>query len=205
VLPVTAVAGGRAVAGFEPAALKKLLAIAGEIPRDLPAPELLEKYRLAYEAAKRAVRQIPNEKLDWPTPQKERRGQTLRQIVWHLFDRPDVCMDAARNGQFSFEMIHQYERLANNYRTTRDIIEYGDVILSRLEDFLTNQPLLLDKTVNAYLGSRTVGQLLNLTLSGILLRLKQTYHFMRAVGIEPQETFRDEDFTGVMIPKKLFG
>ena len=205
VLPVTVIDGTKTVIGFKPAVLKELLRLGAEVPRELPAAELLEKYRIVYAAASRAVSQIPNDELDWVTPQHERRGQTLRQIAWHLFDRPDVCMDAARSGEFSFEMIHQYERLAEDYRTTKDIVEYGELILRRLEAFLTDEPHLLDKVVEAYFGRRTVGQLLNLTLSGMVLRIKQTYHFMRAVGVEPEDTLRDEDFAGVLVPKKLFG
>jgi hypothetical protein len=205
VLPVTVIDGTHAVVGYEVPTLKRLLGIGGEPPRDLSAQELLEKYRVVYAAAKRAVLQIPDDKLDWVTPQNERRGQTLRQISWHLFDRPDVCMDAARTGSFSFEEIHQYERLANNYRTTQDIVNYGDVIMARLGGFLSNQSHLLETVVQAYFGPRTVGQLLNMTLSGMVLRLKQTYHFMSAVGIEPQDRIRDEDFEGIAIPKKLFG
>lgn len=204
-LPVTVIDGTHSVVGYEVPTLKRLLGIGADAPRELSAPELLEKYKLAYDAAKRAVRQIPDDKLDWATPAKERRGQTLRQIAWHLFDRPDVCMDAAKTGHFTFEDIHQYERLANNYRTTRDIIEYGDVIMARLEDFLTNQPHLLETVVQAYFGPRTVGQLLNMTLSGIVLRLRQTYHFMRSVGVEPKDLMREEDFAGIPVPKKLFG
>jgi hypothetical protein len=205
VLPVTVIDDVQTIVGFEPVALKKALAIGAEVPRELSASELLEKYRNIYHAAKRAVLQMPNDQLDWKTPQKERRGQTLRQIAWHLFDRPDVCMDAAKSKQFSFEMIHQYERLAENYRSTQDIADYADEILARLEKFLSTEPHQLDVVVQAYFGPRTVGQLLNLTLSGTVLRLKQTYHFMRAVGVEPQYILCDEDFSGVMIPKKLFG
>jgi uncharacterized damage-inducible protein DinB len=205
VLPVTVVEGREPVVGYEVPALKKLLDIGTDVPPDLDAPALLEKYRLIYDAAKRAVRQIPDDKLDWATPAKERRGQTLRQIAWHLFDRPDVCMDAATTRHFTFEDIHQYERLANNYRTTQEILEYADAIQVKLEDFLTNKPHLLDTVVEAYFGKRTVGQLLNMTLSGIILRLKQTYHFMRSVGVEPKDLVRDEDFGGIVVPKKLFG
>jgi hypothetical protein len=205
VLPVTVIDGHQPIVGYEVAQLNKALGIRGEGPRELTAQELLEKYRLAYAAAKRAVLQIPDDKLDWATPKNERRGQTLRQITWHLFDRPDVCMDAATTGGFSFEDIHQYERLANNYMTSREIAHYGDGIMARLEEFLVNKPHLLEKRVQAYFGPRTVGQLLNMTLSGMILRLKQTYHFMRTIGIEPQDPIRDEDLAGIAIPTKLFG
>lgn len=204
-LPVTVVEGCEPVVGYEVPALKRLLGIDADVLGDLNASVLLEKYLLLYAAAKQAVRQLSDDKLDWATPAKERRGQTLRQVAWHLFDRPDVCMEAAKTGHFTFEDIHQYVRLAENYRTTQEIIEYADVIMARLEYFLTNQPHLFETVVQAYFGPRTVGQLLNMTLSSMLLRLKQTYHFMRSVGIEPKNMIRDEDFTGIPVPKKLFG
>ncbi len=98
-LPVTVVDGSKAVSGFDVPALKEVLNIAADAPRWLTSSELLEKYQTFFAGAKRAVLQIPNEKLDWVTPKNERRGQTLRQLAFHLFDRPDVCMDAARIGR----------------------------------------------------------------------------------------------------------
>ncbi len=205
VLPVTVVDGTRTVVGFDIPALKEALSIEGDTPRDLSAPELLEKYRLLYWGAKRAVRQIPDEKLDWVTPQKERRGQTLRQLAFHLFDRPDVCMHAAQIGEYTYEMCHEYEQLAHDYATTRELLEYADVILQRLEHFLTAEPEITEKTVATYFGPKTVGRLLNMALVGLALRIKQTYYFEKVIGIEPQNPLQDEDFSGILVPRNIFG
>lgn len=205
VLPITVIDGTRIVVGFDAPALKEALGIDAAAPRDLSAAELLEKYRTLYHGAKRAVLQIPEEKLDWATPKEERRGQTLRVHAFHLFDRADVCLDAAKTGLYTFEMAHQYERLAENYRTTRDIVEYADGVLRRIEDFLTHQAHLSDKSVDTFFaGPKTIGQLLNLALVGTALRIKQTYHFLKANGIEPRDTVAEEEFAGLAIPKKLF-
>jgi uncharacterized damage-inducible protein DinB len=205
VLPVTLIDGTHTIVGFKPAELKKALKIGAEIPRDLSATELLEKFRIVFAAARRAVLQIPNDQLDWKTPENERRGQTLRATAWHLFDRPEICMDAVTTNDYSFEGIHQYERRAEEYRTTQEIAAYADEVLVKLEHFLTHESEKLDVMVDAYFGKRTVGQLLNLTLSSMVLRLKQTYHFMQSVGVEPQGVLNDADFPGMIIPKKLFG
>lgn len=204
-LPVTVVDGTRAVGGFDVPALNEALGIAAEAPRWLTPPELLTKYRIFFENAKRAVLQIPDEKLDWVTPKNERRGQTLRQLAFHLFDRPDVCMEAARIGQYTRKMCHEYEHLANDYRTTRDIVEYADNIMSKLEKFLTSEPVLTEKMVETYFGVKTVTTLLNMAVVGTGLRIKQTYYFLRAIGIEPQHMMREEDFAGVPVPTKIFG
>jgi hypothetical protein len=205
VVPVIVVDGAHAIAGFDVPALERARGIDADAPRDHPASELLEKYRAFFLSAKRAVLQIPNEELDWVTPQDERRGQTLRQLVYHLFDRPDVCMDAVRTGRYTYEMCHQYEHLANGYRTTQEIVEYADAIESRLIDFLTNRAELTDKVVETYFGPKTVGKLLNMALVGTGLRIKQTYHFLRAIGVEPENPMREEEFAGVPVPKKIFG
>jgi hypothetical protein len=204
-LPVTVVDGSKAVSGFDVPALKEALNIAANAPRWLTSSELLEKYRAFFAGAKRAVLQIPNEKLDWVTPKNERRGQTLRQLAFHLFDRPDVCMDAARIGRYTREMCHEYEHLANDCRTTKDLVEYADVIFGKLEKFLTHEPDLTETVVDTYFGPKTVRILLNMALVGTGLRIKQTYYFLRANGIEPQNAMRDEDFAGVAVPKKIFG
>ncbi len=191
--------------GFDIPALNRALGIQREAPVELSAQELLAKYRALYEGAKRAVLQIPDEKLDWVTPQEERRGQTLRQLAFHLFDRPAVCMDAAEGGQYTYETIHEYLQLANNYRTTREIVNYAEVTMSRLAAFLTSRADLLDKVVATYFGPATVRQLLNQALAGLALRLKQTYHFQSALGIKPERPLGDEDFAGIFVPKKIFG
>ncbi|MBI3042184.1 MAG: hypothetical protein HYY78_05090 [Betaproteobacteria bacterium] len=204
-LPVTVVDGAKAVSGFDVPALKEALNIAAEAPRWLTAPELLEKYRIFFEGAKRAVLQIPDEKLDWVTPENQRRRQTLRQLAFHLFDRPDVCMDAAMIETYTREMCHEYEHLANNYRTSRDLVNYADAIFWKLEKFLTHKPDLTETVVETYFGPKTVCILLNMALVGTGLRIKQTYYFLRVNGIEPQNAMRDEDFAGVAVPRKIFG
>jgi hypothetical protein len=204
-LPVTVVDGTHGVSGFDVPGLKAALGITAETPRWLTPPELATKYRFFFEHAKRAVLQIPDDKLDWVTPESERRGQTLRQLAFHLFDRPDVCMDAARSGHYTRKMCHEYEHLANNYRTTRDLVEYADEIMSKLEKFLTEEAAVAEKPVETYFGPKTVTALLNMALVGTGLRIKQTYYFLRAIGIEPQRMMREEDFAGVAVPKKIFG
>jgi hypothetical protein len=205
IVPVIVVDGTHTIAGFDVPALEQALGIDANASRDLCASELLEKYRAFFLGARRAVLQIPNENLDWITPENERRSQTLRQLAFHLFDRPDVCMDAARTGRYTYEMCHQYEHLANGFRTTQEIVEYADIIEDRLTDFLANHAEVTDNVVETYFGPKTVGKLLNMALVGTGLRIKQTYHFLRAIGVEPTDPLREEEFAGVPVPKKIFG
>jgi hypothetical protein len=58
ILPITVIGGNRIVIGFDFPALRDALGITSEGPREFSASELLEKYRVLYEGAKRAVLQI---------------------------------------------------------------------------------------------------------------------------------------------------
>lgn len=44
-----------------------------------------------------------------------------------------------------------------------------------------------------------------MALAGLALRIKQTYYFQRAIGIEPQNPLKDGDFSGILVPKNIFG
>ena len=108
-VPVTAV-GERAVQGFNVQALRDLLGLAAEGGRSLSPDELLQKYRLIFEAAKRAILQIPEDKLDWMTPGRER---TLRQLTWHIFDRAEEFARLVDGGEYSEDRANDYMILAN--------------------------------------------------------------------------------------------
>lgn len=198
--PVTVV-GDRAVVGFDVPALKEAFGIRGEVGGDLSAAEMLKKCRVVYEGAKRAILQIPDEQLEWVCPET---GWTLRQLSWHLFVRTDACMQAVRSGHYTHEMLVQADNLANNYRTTQEIVEYANGMTARLEDFLINQTHLLEKVVETYFTPRTGGSLLNLLLGQAVFHLKQIYHYLKVLGIEADRPLGEEEFSGISVPKTLF-
>lgn len=195
-VPVTAV-GDRAVQGFNFQALGDLLGLAADRHRSLSPDELLEKYRVVFEAAKRAILQIPEDKLDWVTPGRER---TLRQLMWHIFDRAEEFARLVDGGEYSAGRANDYMILANAYRTARDIAAYGDQVLAQVEDILTRRTELLDKMLNTYFGSSTTYDLLTRALSMAAFRLQGTYRYMRTLGIEPLTPLGPKDFAGIVVP-----
>lgn len=183
--------------GFDVPALRDLLGLASDITAALLPSELLEKYRLIFTAAQRAIMQIPQDRLDTITPGRDR---TLRQLTWHIFDRAEDFADLADGGKFTSEMTTVYMTRANTYRTSADIAAYGGTVLTKLEDLLTRRVEVLDKTVETYFGTSTLNSLLNRALSMAAFRLKGTYLYMGLLGIEPLDPLSAHDYSGIVMP-----
>lgn len=195
------IVGDRAIIGFNVRELAEALGIRPGEAQALSPGELLAKYRHVFAGMRRAVSQIPDARLDWVSPE---RARTLRQLTWHTFERPDLCLQAARSGRYTQEMVRRYERLAQAYRTSQAIATYGDEVLARLADFLTREPASLAYEVATYFGPATIGTLLELALGHTVHHLRQLYHYFALLGIAPDRPLGDADFEGITIPFDLF-
>ncbi len=199
-LPVS-VRGDQMVIGFNVEELREAFGIETQAAGPLPAARMLELYRMVFEGARRAVRQIPQEKFDWVSPGRKR---TLRQLTWHIFERPDLCMGASETGDYTQEMVMKYETLAEDYRTAGDICAYADQIEVKLADFLENERDRLAKKIVSYMGPVTVHELLEMALGHAVQHIRHTYHYFGLLGIEPDRPLVREDYEGVPVPEELF-
>ncbi len=198
--------GGKVVVGYN---VKELIAAFGiskavEAP---PDPEwMLEKYRFGFETMKRAVRQIPQDKLDWETPKRKR---TLRMLTWHAFERPFVCMSALEKGEYNQKMATRYrttmDYAAEGIVTAEDICAYGDGIEKKLEEILVGErSRLLGETVPSHMGPVTIHQLLEMALGHTFQHIRQTYEYLKMIGIEPDRPLAPEDYEGIPVTKDVF-
>lgn len=199
-LPVTIV-GGLAIVGFNTRELAEALSIRPREAVALSPEDLLAKYRHVFAGVRRAVLQIPDHRLDWVSPE---RARTLRQLTWHTFERPDVCLQALQSGRYTEEMVHRYEQLALAYRTSRAIAAHGDEVLARLAQVLAGQPQALTQEVDTYFGPATAGDLLELALGHTVHHLRQLYHYFILLGIAPDRPLGEADFAGIAAPADLF-
>ena len=82
VVPVT-IWDDEVVIGFNPKELSRLFDLSSEDSFEADLPEMISKFEIILTAAGKATRQIPEDKLPWESPERER---TLAQFVFHLFD-----------------------------------------------------------------------------------------------------------------------
>lgn len=199
-LPVSA-RGESVVVGYDVDALREAFGAEGSGAEPLTAEKMRRYFGMAFDALRRAVRQIPQETLDWVSPGRPR---TLRQLTWHSFERPDLVMRARASGEYTEEMVRAYETAADAYRSPEDICAYADEIEARLDAFLASGAGALSRKVSSYMGPITAHELMVLALGHAFQHLRQTYHYFGMLGIEPENPLRPEDYEEVPVPADLF-
>lgn len=189
------------VVGYDVDALREAFGIAEGGAGPLSAEQMRRYFEMVFDALRRAVRQIPQETLDWVSPGRPR---TLRQLTWHSFERPALVMQAHESGEYTEQMVRQYETTADDYRTAEDICAYGDEVGDRLAGFLAQGGGALSRKVSSYMGPITVHELMILALGHAFQHLRQTYHYFGMLEIAPEAPLRPEDYAEVPVPKDLF-
>ncbi len=198
-LPVS-VRGDKFVIGYNVKELCEVFEIEAKGGGPLHPEKMMEMYRLVFDALRRAVSQLSPEQLDWISPGRPR---TMRQLLWHSFERPILSSEAHESGEYTEVMVRRYEELAQNYRTTEEICAYGDKIEEELAEFLKHGDRLAKK-VQSYMGPITVHELLELALGHAIQHLRHAYHYFPMMGIEADRPLGPEAYAEVPVPKDLF-
>jgi hypothetical protein len=159
-----------------------------------------EMYRIAFVALKRAVNQLSPEQLDWISPDRPR---SMRQLLWHSFERPLLGIEAHEGGEYNEQMVRRYEELAQNYPTHEDICAFADRTEAELAEFLEHGDRLAKK-VKSYMGPITVHELIELALGHAIQHLRQAYHYMPMMGIKPDRPLDPKEYEEIPVPKDLF-
>jgi len=201
VVPVT-IWGEEVVIGFNPKELSRMFNLNSEVSSPVDLPVMMEKFETVLQAACRATRQIPEDHLDWESPERQR---TIGQFTFHLFDRPDRALNAYLVGEYTNE---------DRGRPVEDVLGqvgfegtalYGEDILHRIKEALIGDPPLdQSKMLVTYMGPKTAGEMLDLALGHSAHHLKQLYEYMSMIGIEPISPLGQDDFEGIAVPTELF-
>lgn len=204
VVPVTVV-DGQPIIGFNRPALIKAVGLGRSARQEDEGQAIawmLRKFETVLTAAMRATSQIPDSLIDWTSPE---RGRNLRQFTFHIYDRPNMMLEAYRKGGYTAEDRGRYVNDALERPDVASIVHFGEDVLRRIQTFLgTATQEALESVVDTYMGPMTLHQLLDLGLGHSVHHLKQLYVFMGQIGIVPHRPLSKSDFDGVAVPTELF-
>ena len=210
VIPVTTITltpgiksfGDKVIIGFDRPSLSEALNLGEVSITDSDAEWMLGKFMKVLSAARRATLQIPDDLIDWVSPERDR---TLRQFTFHLFDRPYMMLLAYEQGEYKAEDRQRYITDALKTQDVKSIVEFGESVINRIEKFFENIELDILKTpVKTYMGTMPLNQLMDLGLGHSVHHLKQLYYYMSKLDIEPEDPLTEEDFDGISVPSELF-
>ena len=201
VVPVT-IWNDEVVIGFNPKELSRLFNLTGFDSFEVDLPEMVSKFEIILMAACKAARQIPEDKLRWESPERER---TLAQFVFHLFDRPERALNAYDVGEYTQEDRGRLVEDVLGMVGFEETAQYGEQILNKVRNSLSSG-LDFDqsKILRTYMGEKTTGEMLDLALGHSGHHLKQLYEYMALIGIKPDVPLQPQDFDGISVPTELF-
>lgn len=203
-IPVIAVEGKEPLVGFNPEKLRAVLGIK-QPAQALPPRQVLAAHDQVLAAIQRAVRQIPDTRLMFKTPDRDR---SLQEHVWHIFRFAELALlEGARTGTFHLpNAMGSFATEASEFPTSESIARYGDGTRSALRERFFDAPdSAFEQVVETYAGPMRLADMVPWVTSHSSHHLRQIYDLMRRLlDITPDEPLAVEAMPEVTVLEKLW-
>ena len=179
----------------------------------LEPSETLPVIERALEAFEQAVRQMPNEKLEWAISMRDR---SMRHFTYHVFWRVKVDMQALGTGvapERSDAVIRSFARFEDIADFGRTVIEQYRAWASKqnLDDLHKPSPTKSKEETGTpgpdHYRNRNVAksgaERLDLLAGHTIQHLRQLYSILENFGITPQNRVRDEEWPSSYVFTRL--
>ena len=153
--------------------------------------------------AREFLEQIPEDKLDTLLPGRPR---SYRQLVYHVFNIPDVFLDRVEhNKPYTYEALLSI--LPKDMKTKSDLMDYGNKVYERFDKWWKRDgdKVNFDQPGNVYYGEVNLHEVLERTgwhsgqhVRQINLLLKEK------LSINPKQTLDETIFEGLPMPKNIW-
>jgi hypothetical protein len=196
-VPVTIV-GGRAVHGWNPAALAELVGVAHVEREQLAPAELARRLDLVLAATQRALRQVPRAHLGMKAPGRDR---TVRQLGFHVFRLSAAFVDTREQGHLPDTWFAENapEAMADG----EAVAGYGETVRGRLAAYC-GQPGWCDGAVSTYYGPQSAHDFMERTTWHAAQHLRQIYWFLERMEVRADSPLTDIDLEGLPVPREVW-
>ena len=153
--------------------------------------------------AREFLDQIPEDKLDTLLPGRPR---SYRQLVYHVFNIPDVFLDRVEHDKpYTYEALLSI--LPKDMKTKSDLMDYGNKVYERFDKWWKRDgdKVNFDQPGNVYYGEVNLHEVLERTgwhsgqhVRQINLLLKEK------LSIDPKQTLDETIFEGLPMPKNIW-
>ena len=195
-VPVTLI-GNQAIAGFEP---NKILAVLQkETKLEVIDPSVTISLLLkASEAVEHAIRQMPDEQLDWSVPERKR---TMREFTYHIFNHVTLAMAS----QSSIRELEPTSSLCSVYTSFQQIADHGKTVIAQFREWVAQQDIneLREPYTKEKEGKNRAEQL-DVSAGAVIQHLRQLYFILEHFGIEPKARIPDSEWPSEYILRILW-
>lgn len=169
----------------------------------LSPEEMKDKVLQNLDAAHRYLTQIPEDVLDNLLPGRPR---SYRQLVYHVFNIPDVFLDRVEHDKpYTYEALKSV--LPASMKTKQDLLDYGKGVRDRFAAWWDRDGKTTDfkQPGKVYYGEVSLHEVLERTGWHSGQHTRQIILVMREkLGIEPNRALTDADFAGLPLPKNVW-
>ena len=198
-LPAVSI-GGRVAHGWNPPAYAKLLGIEYEAPRKLPPDELGRRLDRILAHAGRLVERIPDDRMDWKPPQRDR---SLRDLAFHIFRLSLSFADGMDMGKLPEGWLG--EKAPADLDVGPAVARYGALVRARLGGWFEGAgPGEFARVIDVYYGPQSGHDLLERTTWHAAQHLRQLHVMLDELGVGPLDPLPTVDFEGLPMPASLW-
>jgi DinB family protein len=198
-VPAVAVSG-RAVHGWNPAGYAELLGVSWTPPSRLSPAELGRRLDEVLAAAERLLPAIPDERIDWRPPERDRSVGTLGH---HVFRLSLAFIEGMDRGDLPHAPL--VEPVPPELRTGADIARYGALVRARLRGWFEGAaPDEYARVIDVYTGPQTGHELLERTTWHAAQHLRQLYDLAARLGVKPSSPLPASALQGLPLPDALW-
>ena len=196
-VPAVAV-GERVVHGWNPNRVAELIG-AEYVQRERLSPEdLARRLDTILQASQRATRQVPDDRLEMKSPDRDR---TVRNLGYHIFRLSLAFKDGMAERRFPQEWLR--ETAPPEIRDGAAIARYGQTVRDSLAEWF-RRPEAWEGVVETYYGPQTGHELLERTTWHSAQHLRQLYALLEMMGVVPDRPLTETDYSGLPLPKALW-
>lgn len=179
----------------------EFVGLAGTGQQKLSAAQLVSKYRVILDAAKRLIAQVPDQRLhERVIPNRDR---TIRVLCHHMFRIPESFIQACDGTEYT-EQFHSLPPAAD-IQTVRQIVTYAESVRAEFDAWWDRvEDKSCRKMLVTYFGPCPAHDLLERSTWHTAQHCRQLADVLTRFGIAPDRPLTPEQLAGLPLPERLY-
>jgi hypothetical protein len=169
----------------------------------LPPDALIDKWTAVLDAARRYVRQLPQERLHDRVI--ENRDRSIRLLAHHIFRIGEAYLETVVDGVEYSNNLATVPPQDGTFLKGEEFSAYGESVIRRLRqwwDGLADRSC--QQSVKTYYGEQVMHQLFERCTWHSAQHTRQLVHLLERYGIQPDRPLTPGDLAGLPLPERLF-
>lgn len=198
-VPVVAI-GDRFVNAVRLKEVAELVGTAYQEQTKLPPEQLVEKLDRVLAATARYIRQVPDDKLELKSPDRDR---PLRGVAYHAFRLVQAFLDATAGTELTVAALA--EPAPPDLTTGAAIAAYGEGVRERVRAWWKSAAgRSFDDLIPTYYGPEPLHDLLERTTWHAAQHVRHLMLFLSWIEIEPDGPITEADLAGLPLPEAVW-